>query len=76
MANGEGSESETSGGSSSGGADALAPMPHRHIDPAVAPSLLGGHRPVHQGRPRWSTVALVLVFASALALYLLLRPGG
>jgi len=78
MANGEGSDSDSSGGTSSGGADApLPPLPHRHIDPVVAPSLLGGHQPVdHRGRPRWSTVALLLLFASALALYLALRPGG
>ncbi|MET9216408.1 MULTISPECIES: hypothetical protein [unclassified Nocardia] len=78
MANGEGSESESSGGTSQGGGDTpLPPIPHRHTDPVVAPSLLSGHHPVvHRGRPRWSTVALILVFASALALYLALRPGG
>ncbi|UGT57233.1 hypothetical protein [Nocardia asteroides] len=78
MANGEGSDSEPSGGASSGGADApLPPMPHRHADPSVAPSLLGSHQAVtHRGRPRWSTIALVLIFASALVLYLALRPGG
>ncbi|MFE6926167.1 hypothetical protein ACFVAV_34500 [Nocardia sp. NPDC057663] len=78
MANGEGSESEMSGGASQGGADSpLPPMPHRHADPTVAPSLLGGHHSVvHRGRPRWSTVALILLFAAALALYLALRPGG
>ncbi|MGW5438722.1 hypothetical protein [Nocardia asteroides] len=77
MANGEGSEDTPSGASSGGGDTPLPPMPHRHIDPSVAPSLLGGRHPVvHRGRPRWSTVALIVVFATALALYLALRPGG
>ncbi|MFD4431453.1 hypothetical protein [Nocardia sp. NPDC058497] len=43
----------------------------------VAPSLLGGnHAVVRRGRPRWTTVALILVFTAALILYLALRPGG
>lgn len=76
MADGEGSETETSGGVSPGGSDTPPPMPHRRIDP-VAPTLLGGRHPVERrGRPRWSTVALILAFTAALVLYLALRPGG
>ncbi|MFC4125240.1 hypothetical protein [Nocardia rhizosphaerae] len=78
MANGEDSDGEASGGgSAAGGDEPRAPLPHRHIDPVVAPALLGSRRGVvHRGRPRWSTIALILLFASALALYLFLRPGG
>ncbi|MFC4375130.1 hypothetical protein ACFO5K_13595 [Nocardia halotolerans] len=76
MANGEGSETE-SGGAAPGGGDAGGPPSHRHVDPVVAPSLLGTRHPVtRRGRPRWSTVALITLFAGALALYLALRPGG
>ncbi|MEV0549378.1 hypothetical protein [Nocardia salmonicida] len=77
MANGEGSDDDTSGSSPSPGADApTPPMPHRHIDPVVAPSLLGAHHGViHRGRPRWSTIALIAIFTTALVLYLVLSPG-
>ncbi|MFD6450527.1 MULTISPECIES: hypothetical protein [unclassified Nocardia] len=77
MANGEGSDDDTSGSSPSAGADTpTPPMPHRHIDPVVAPSLLGVHHGViHRGRPRWSTLALIAIFTAALVLYLVLSPG-
>ncbi len=75
MANGEGSDSESSGsGPSAGGDTPTPPMPHRHIDP-VAPTLLGHHGVVHRGRPRWSTLALIAIFTTALVLYLVLSPG-
>ncbi|TCJ99485.1 hypothetical protein [Nocardia alba] len=77
MADGEGSEVDSSGSGPSAGADApTPPMPHRHIDPVVAPGLLGVHHGViHLGRPRWSTLALIAIFTAALVLYLVLSPG-
>ena len=76
MSNDEGSDD--SSGSPSGGGDAPAPPPpHRHVDPVVAPNLLGTHHAVvHRGRPRWSTIALIAIFAAALVLYLVLTPGS
>lgn len=77
MANGDDSEGDTAeGGGGAGGADAPA-RPRKQVDPVVAPALLGTrHQVVHRGRPRWTTVGLVLLFIAALALYLALRPGG
>ncbi|MFE3541670.1 hypothetical protein ACFXK0_01720 [Nocardia sp. NPDC059177] len=77
MANGEGSEEDTSSGGGAAAGDAPPPAPHRPVDPAVAPHLLGTHHPVvHRGRPRWTTVALIVVFTAALILYLAVGPGG
>ncbi|MFE1592121.1 hypothetical protein [Nocardia sp. NPDC058705] len=77
MANGEGSDSESSSSSPSAGGDSPAPpMPHRHIDPVVAPTMLGAHHTaIHRGRPRWSTIALIAIFAAALVLYLVVSPA-
>ncbi|MFD3506522.1 hypothetical protein [Nocardia sp. NPDC058666] len=77
MANDEGSDGDSSGSSPAAGGDSpRPPMPHRPIDPVVAPTLLGSHHTViHRGRPRWSTLALIAIFTAALVLYLILTPG-
>ncbi|WP_188828071.1 hypothetical protein [Nocardia camponoti] len=79
MANGDSPSDDGSGGASpsTGGDAPPPPMPHRHADPSVATALLGsGHSIPHLGRPRVSTIALMLIFAAALTCYLAFRPGG
>ncbi|MGW4632457.1 hypothetical protein [Nocardia sp. NPDC004415] len=76
MADGDGADEGNSGGAG-GAADAPPPSSRRATDPVVAPTLLGHRHPViHRGRPRWTTVGLILLFTAALILYLALRPGG
>lgn len=76
MANGEDSEGDPPEGGDPEGREP-APRPRKRVDPVVAPALLGArHSVVHRGRPRWTTVGLILLFLAALTLYLALRPGG
>ncbi|MFC6011154.1 hypothetical protein [Nocardia lasii] len=76
MSNDEGSD-DSSNGPTAGGDAPGPPAPHRHVDPAVAPHLLGTrHGVVHRGRPRWSTLALIAIFTAALILYLVFTPGS
>ncbi|WP_336081068.1 hypothetical protein [Nocardia sp. SSK8] len=75
--NGDGPDEDSSGGGSAAADGPPPPPPQRAVDPVVAPTLLGTRHPVvHRGRPRWTTVGLILVFTAALILYLALRPGG
>ncbi|WP_278263516.1 hypothetical protein [Nocardia sp. AG03] len=77
MADGDGADEDTSGGAGGAAEAPPPPAPRRVTDPVVAPVLLGNRHPViHRGRPRWTTVGLILLFTAALILYLALRPGG
>ncbi|MCM6776300.1 hypothetical protein NDR87_20360 [Nocardia sp. CDC159] len=54
----------------------LARARARRIDGAVDAGWLRPHTRPLRGRPRASTVVLVLIFIAALLAYLELRPGG
>ncbi|MFI6315264.1 hypothetical protein ACIBEK_34575 [Nocardia fusca] len=77
MASGDGSDDTISGdGGGSPGEPADGPPRSRTADPAVESSWLDRRfRAYPAGRPRISTVLLVLAFATVLVLYLILQPG-
>lgn len=77
MVSGDGSD-DTIGGDEGGPAGEAADGPprRRSVDPAVEGGWLDRRpRPHPTGRPRLSTVLLVLAFVGVLVLYLILQPG-
>lgn len=77
MVSGDGSDDTIGGdGGGSPGEPADGPPRGRSADPAVESSWLDRRfRPHPAGRPRISTVLLVLAFAAVLVAYLILQPG-
>ncbi|MEV0109207.1 hypothetical protein AB0H42_23090 [Nocardia sp. NPDC050799] len=77
MVSGDGSDDSIGGdGGGSPGEPADGPPRSRSADPAVESSWLDRRvRPQPAGRPRISTVLLVLGFAAVFVLYLILQPG-
>ncbi|MET8799155.1 hypothetical protein ABZV91_22440 [Nocardia sp. NPDC004568] len=77
MVSGDGSDDTIGGdGGGSPGEAADGPQRGRSADPAVESSWLDRRaRPHPTGRPRLSTVLLVIAFVAVLVLYLILQPG-
>ncbi|WP_327150074.1 hypothetical protein [Nocardia sp. NBC_01329] len=77
MVSGDGSEDTIGGdGADRSGEPADGPPRTRNTDPAVESSWLDRRiLPTGSGRPRLSTVLLVIAFAGVFVLYLVLQPG-
>ncbi|MGW5385043.1 hypothetical protein [Nocardia sp. NPDC003963] len=77
MVSGDGSDDPIGGdGGDRTGEPADGPPRARSTDPAVENSWLDRRpRPTGTGRPRLSTVLLVIAFAAVFVLYLILQPG-
>ncbi|GGL09755.1 hypothetical protein [Nocardia jinanensis] len=77
MVSGDGSDDTVGGdGGERSGEPADGPPRTRSTDPAVETSWLDRRiRPTGAGRPRLSTVLLVIVFVAVFVLYLILQPG-
>ncbi|MEV0297788.1 hypothetical protein [Nocardia sp. NPDC050710] len=74
MASGDGSDdgSNVSGGSPTSEPGDVPP-PGRHIyDPGAESVWLGRRHPQHLGRPRISTILLIIAFVALFALYIVL----
>ncbi|WP_147132543.1 hypothetical protein [Nocardia ninae] len=77
MATGDGPDDGEASGSSPGSeAPDAPPNVRRETDPSVESVWLRHRLPPRPGRPRVSTVLLVVAFISLLALWVVLRPGG
>ncbi|NUP27153.1 MAG: hypothetical protein HOQ36_13500 [Nocardia sp.] len=77
MVSGDGSDDTIGGdGGDTSGGSADGPPRTRSTDPAVEGSWLDRRvLPTGTGRPRLSTVLLVIAFVGVFVLYLILQPG-
>lgn len=76
MASGEGPDDDAADSSPSTEPPDAPPIVSRGIDPSVESVWLGRRPLPRPGRPRISTVLLVLAFIALLTVWVLLRPGG
>ncbi|KIA63832.1 hypothetical protein [Nocardia vulneris] len=76
MASGDGPDEDAAGSSPSAEAPDAPPIVGRGIDPSVEGVWLRHRLPPRPGRPRISTVLLVLAFIALFTVWVLFRPAG